>query len=87
MNHLKKCMTQCKSNGISPNPKKCAFCVNFGIILGHIVCEDGLLVDPRKIIITNMPTSINVIELKRFLNAICFYRRYFKNFVVKTTPM
>jgi len=54
-------MTQCKNNGINLNPKKCVFCVNFGILLGHIVCEDGPLIDPRKInIITNMPTPMSV---------------------------
>jgi hypothetical protein len=54
-------MAQCKNNGINLNPKKCVFCVNFGILLGHIVCEDGLLIDPRKInIITNMPTPMSV---------------------------
>ncbi len=26
--------------------KKCVFCVNFGVLLGHIVCYEGLLVDP-----------------------------------------
>jgi hypothetical protein len=56
LNHLKACMTKCRDNGISPNLKKCAFCVNSRILLGHIVFEDGLLVDPRKInIITTCP--------------------------------
>jgi hypothetical protein len=73
-NHLKKCMTQCRNNGISFNPRNCAFCVNSGVILGHILYEDGLLVDPRKInIITKMPSQTNVIELKRFLGAPGFY--------------
>jgi len=80
-------MTQCLNNGISFNPKKCAFCVNSWVLLGHVVCEDGLLVDPKKIIITNMPTLISVTELKRFFNATCFYWQYFKDFDVKTTPM
>jgi hypothetical protein len=40
LSHLKKCMTQCRNNGISFNPKNCVFCVNYGILLGHIVCED-----------------------------------------------
>jgi hypothetical protein len=58
LNHLKKCTTQCKNNGISFIPKKCAFCVISKVLLGHIVCEDGLLVDPRKInIIMDMLTS------------------------------
>jgi hypothetical protein len=61
-------MTQCKNNGISFNLEKCAFCVNSRVLLGHIICEDKLLVYYRKIdIITNMPTSMSVIELKRFL--------------------
>jgi hypothetical protein len=38
LNHLKKCMIWCRNNGIILNPKKCAFFVNFGILLGHIVC-------------------------------------------------
>jgi hypothetical protein len=54
-------MTQCRKNGISLNPKKFAFCVNSGVLLGHIVCEDGLLVNLRKInIVTYMPTPTNV---------------------------
>jgi hypothetical protein len=44
LNHLKKCMTQCRNNGISFNPKKRAFCVNSVVLLGHVVCENGLLV-------------------------------------------
>ncbi len=74
MNHLKKCMTQCRNNGINFNLEKCAFCVNFRILLGHIVCEDGLLIDPRKIIIIiDIPTPTNVTKLKRFLKASSFY--------------
>jgi hypothetical protein len=78
LNHLKKCMIQCKNNGINFNFKKCAFCVNFRILLGHIVCEDKLLIDPRKInIITNMPTSMSAIELKRFLGGSKFLSTLF----------
>jgi len=33
-------------NGISLNTEKCAFCVNLGVLLGHIMCHDRLLVDP-----------------------------------------
>jgi hypothetical protein len=88
LNHFKKCMNQCKNNGICLNPKKCAFCVNLGILLGHIVCEDGLLVEPRKInIIIEMPTPTNVTKLKRFLGATSFYQHYFKKIVAKVALM
>jgi hypothetical protein len=73
---------------MSLNPEKCPFCVNLGILLKHIVCEDGLLVDLRKInIITEMPTPTNVTELKRFLWVAGFYQHYFKNYTVKAAPM
>ncbi len=68
--------------------KKSVFCVNFGVLLGHIVCYEGLLVDPRKIsAITTMLAPVNVIEIKRFLGVVGFYRQYFKDFVNKITPM
>jgi hypothetical protein len=58
---LQKCLEECRQNGISLNLEKCAFCVNSGVLLGHIVCNDGLLVDPRKIIaITTMPVLVNM---------------------------
>jgi hypothetical protein len=66
--HLKqvhKCLEECRVNGISLNLEKYAFRVNLKVLLGHIVCHDGLLVDPRKIttiIIMLVPT--NVIEIK-----------------------
>jgi hypothetical protein len=54
--------------------KKCVFCVNFGVLLGHIVCYEGLLVDPQNIsTITTMLAPINVIEIKRFLGVVGFY--------------
>jgi hypothetical protein len=45
-------------NGISHNLEKCAFCVNSGVLFGHIICHDGLLVDPCKI-----TTIIDVLTL------------------------
>jgi hypothetical protein len=41
-------MIQCRNNGISLNLEKYAFCVNSGVLLGHIVYKDGLLVDLEK---------------------------------------
>ena len=40
---------------ITLNLKKCLFCVPFGTLLGHVVCRQGLMVDPTKImVILNM---------------------------------
>ncbi len=60
LEQLQKNLKECRLNGISLNPKKWAFCVNLGILLGHIVCHDDLLVNPQKITtITAMPTPTN----------------------------
>ena len=41
----------CRRYQIVLNLKKCLFCVSFRILLGHVVCKQGLLVDPAKIIV------------------------------------
>lgn len=41
--------------------KKCIFCISYGILLGHVICKKGLMVDPTKIdIIVNLEVSNNV---------------------------
>ena len=41
---------------ISLNIKKCIFCAPFSILLSHIVCRQGLMIDPTKIaVIINFP--------------------------------
>jgi hypothetical protein len=53
---------------ISLNIKKCNFGTPFGIFLGHIVCKQGLLVDPTKIaVIVNLPPPMLVCQLRETL--------------------
>ena len=43
------------------NLKKCTFLVPFGNLLGHVVCKQGLMVDPMKIaVILNLEASRSV---------------------------
>jgi hypothetical protein len=61
LGQIQKCLEECRQNGISFNPKKCAFGSNLNVLLGHIFCSDGLLVDPKKIIvIVTMLLLVNV---------------------------
>jgi hypothetical protein len=48
---LRLMLDKCRQCEISLNLKKCIFFSPFGVMLGHIVCKQGLLVDPSKIII------------------------------------
>ncbi len=46
---LKKCFLKFREYDISLNPKKCAFMVCSGTILGFIVSKEGKTLDPKKI--------------------------------------
>jgi len=60
-------MNICWVNGINLNLEKYMFYVNSRILLGHIVCKEGLLVDPRKItVITSILKLTNVTKVKPF---------------------
>ena len=59
--HLEKCLIRCRENGVSLNPEKCYFCVNFGRLLGNVVCKEGLLVDPKKVpVIKELPPPTTI---------------------------
>jgi hypothetical protein len=47
--HLRKVFERCKKYGISLNPKKSIFGVDWGKLLGHIVSKDGIQVDPARV--------------------------------------
>ena len=50
LNQLKLCFERCRMARLSLNPAKCAFAVKRGILLGHIISEEGMQVDPRKVV-------------------------------------
>jgi hypothetical protein len=58
---LRLMLDKCRQHQISLNLKKCIFCAPFGILLGHVVCKQGLIVDPTKIAVIldlQPPTSV-----------------------------
>jgi hypothetical protein len=53
---LRIMLDKCKQCQIALNLKKCILFSPFGVLLGHIVCKQGLLVYPSKIaIIVDLP--------------------------------
>jgi len=59
--NLRLMFDRCRKCQISLNLKKCVFCSPFGILLGHVVCKHGLIMDPTKIaIIVNLPPPTSV---------------------------
>ena len=75
---LRHMLDRCKLCPISLNIKKYIFSAPFGILLGHVVCKQGLLVDPAKIVfIINLPPPKSVHQLKSTLG----HTKYYKTFI------
>ena len=81
-------LAKCRQHHISLNLKKCVFCASFGTLLGHIVCKQGLLVDPTKIpIIVNLPPPNLVKQLHTTLGHTRYYRKFIKGYAKITVSM
>src|ERR1700738_1920331 len=86
--HLKLCLQRCRECGLSLNPEKCMICVTSGRLLGHVVCKEGLLIDPKKIsVIQNLPPPTNVKSLRAFLGSVTYHRRFIWMFAQITRPL
>lgn len=70
------------------NLKICIFYVPYEILLGHIVCKKGLMVDPDKVIvIINLDPPRNVKKLHMTLGHTVYYRKFIKAYVHIIAPM
>jgi hypothetical protein len=47
--HLRMIFEHCRKYGISLNPKKSIFGVDKGKLLGHMVSEEGISIDPERV--------------------------------------
>jgi hypothetical protein len=71
-----------------PELEECIFFSPFGVLLGHIVCKKGLLLDPSKIaIIVDLPPPTSVRQLHTALGHTGYYRKFIKGYAQITTPM
>lgn len=78
----------CQRYQIMLNLKKCLLCAPFGILLGHVVCRQGLMVDPEKItVIINLEAPRSVKQLHATLGHTRYYRKLIKSYAQITVPM
>ena len=67
---------------------KCEFWLREVSFLGHIVSEEGIQVDPKKVeVIIEWKPSRNVTEMHSFLGLASYYRRFVKGFSMTAAPM
>jgi hypothetical protein len=62
--------------------------VPHGNLLGHIVCREGVLVDPAKVaVIMNMPPPTSIKQLHSTLGHTSYYRRFIRRYANITAPL
>jgi hypothetical protein len=74
-------LDRCRQYHISLNLKKCIFCSSFGVLLGHIVCKQGILMDLAKIVvIVDFPPPTSVRQLPATLGHTGYYKKFIKGY-------
>jgi hypothetical protein len=65
LDDLRVVFQRCRQYNIRLNPLKCVFCITIGCLLGFIVSQHGITVDPLKVqAITKIPTPQNLRQLQ-----------------------
>jgi len=81
-------LDMCWRYRITLNLKKCLFCIPFGILLGHVVCIQVLMVDLAKIMaIINLEAPKSAKQLCTTLGHTGYYRKFIKSYVEITMLM
>ena len=67
-------LERCLQYQIALNLRKCIFCAPFDVLLGHVVCRDGILADPTKVeIILDLPLPTLAMKLRSTLGHTRYY--------------
>jgi hypothetical protein len=86
--HLTHIFESCRKYGISLNPKKTIFGVEEGKLLGHIISQTGIRIDPEIIkAIAQLPLPHNKKAMQSFFRKINFVRKFTPNFVETIKPL
>ena len=74
LENLKKVLKICKKKHVSLSTIKCHMMVKEGIVLGHLLSDVGIQVDPARVeVILNFPTQKTPMEVRRFIGYVGCY--------------
>ena len=67
---------------------KCEFSLTKLLYIGHVIGQDGVMVDMEKIrAILEWPRTKSLIELRGFIGICTYYRKFVKGFSQLTSPL
>jgi hypothetical protein len=79
---------RCRKYGIYLNPKKTNFGVEEGKLLGNIVSQGGISIDPEWIkTISQLPLPHNKNAMQSFFGKIHFVRKFTPDFIETLKPL
>ena len=85
---LRKFFERLRKFGMRLNPKKCTFGVTSGKLLGFLITQRGIEVDPSKIkAIADMAPPKNEKEVRGFLGRIQFISRFISKLTTTCNPL
>lgn len=85
MEDLRKVLQRCREHGISLTPKKSVFYVIEGKLLGHIVSQEGIRIDPERVEdIQRLSLPSSKTGVKYFFGQVNFLRRFMPDFAETT---
>ena len=88
LEHLKIVFDRLRENQFVAKPEKCTFCCDELEFLGHVVSNEGIKTDPKKIEkIKNAAAPQNVKELRAFPVLASYYRRFVHNYAKIAHPL
>ena len=74
--------------GLKLQPSKCELFKTSLLYLGHIVSEDGIRTDPKKIeAVLQWPMPVTVTNVRSFLGLTNYYRRFLKGYAKIVRPL
>ncbi|GJZ17304.1 putative mitochondrial protein [Tanacetum coccineum] len=88
LNHLRQVLSVMKANSLFTKKSKCVFAATSVEYSGHIISSKGVATNPSKIqAMKEWPESKNIKQLKGFLGLTGYYRKFIRNYAVKSRPL